>query len=71
MENSIKGRRIGDNLHLRGGCARAVPAAPPLTPLLHRVAAKQHCQNFAKHKIVIKFFLNFTKSEENFMKHEI
>ena len=29
MENSIKGRQIGDNLRKRGGCARAVQGRPP------------------------------------------
>ena len=36
---------------------RAVLARPhTLTPLLHRVAAKQQCQNFVKHAIVTKLF---------------
>ena len=44
---------------------------PPL--LLHRVV-KQHCTNFAKHKILTKFVWiswNLIKFEENFAKHEI
>ena len=42
----------------QGGTRRAhspLPPPPPPPLLLHRVAAKQHCANFAKHKILTKF----------------
>ena len=38
---------------------------PPLTTLLQRVAAKQHCQNFAKHKILTNYF-EFSEIGEKF-----
>ena len=50
------------------------PLPPPSPPLLHRVAAKQHCTNFAKHKILMKLFRisqNFAKFQENFANNEI
>ena len=43
-----------------------LPPLPP-PPLLHRVAAKQHCTNFAKHKILTKLFWisrNFAKLQK-------
>ena len=49
-------------LEAEGGPGRYRPASP--TPLLHRVAAKQHCQNFAKHKILTKLFWIFWHSRK-------
>ena len=43
----------------------------PLTPLLNRVDVKQHCQNFAKHKIFTKLFWilqNWRKISRNWRK---
>ena len=82
MENSINGSRYKLILRQRGGCARGyarVPptphsSPPPPPPLLHRVAAKQHCTNFTKHKILTKLFWisrNFTKFQVNFVKYKI
>ena len=80
MENVINGSWYMHNLRQRGGCARRYAPAPlptpppPPPPLLHRVVAKQHCTNFAKHKILAKLFWisrNFVKFHEKFVKHEI
>ena len=40
---------------MRGSPPLPTPPPPPPPPLLHRVAAKQHCTNFTKHKILTKF----------------
>ena len=48
---------------MRQGCT-GLP--PPLTPLLHRVAA-----NFVFRKILAKIILNFANFKENFANHEI
>ena len=76
MENSIKGSRIGYNLLQRGGCARAVctgPPPPPLTPILHRFAAKLSFCNFVKFSRISNFvfreiFLEFCKNSKLFRK---
>ena len=40
-----------------GTCRPPLPYPPPFPPpLLQRVAGKQHCKKFAKHKILIKLF---------------
>ena len=54
-------------------CAGPLPSSSSPPPL-HRVAAKHHCTNVAKHKILTKLFWiswYFVKFLENFLKHEI
>ena len=65
MENSIMWSRLGTIWVSReGALGRYGPVPPPPPPpLLHRVAAKQHCKNFAIHKIW-QIYFNFTKFPE-------
>ena len=77
MENGIKGSRIGYNLFKRGGYAPGMywPASPPpLTPVLHRVAAKLRFCNFAKFRVSQNFPRILQKSKlfcQNFVFREI